>query len=158
MSELILPRRAFLAGLASILAAPAIIPAASLMPVSARMLLPPPGRDDRVGLLGWDLADPDGDTTIISVFEPADLYLDPAAPDFAGARNLLLTRQMIMRDIVKLFANSNKFLHNIGKQWDQEFGKPEAKIGTSLRIRLPVSYSVTDYMDDLVERKVECPI
>lgn len=56
--------------------------------------------------------------------------------------NRLLTPEMITREAVKLFCNSNYFLKNIEEQYDWQFGVEGAKIGTALRIRLPVNYAV----------------
>ncbi len=95
--ELIQPsRRGFLAGLVSCLAAPAIVRAASLMPVR--------------GLV----------------------YALPAT------NNSLLTIEMITREAVRLFTNSNQFLHNIDRQYaDLDFA-----VGSQLRIALPSDYVV----------------
>jgi hypothetical protein len=49
---------------------------------------------------------------------------------------------MITREAVRLWKNSNAFLQNIDMQYDDSFAKTGAKIGTSLRIRLPNDYTV----------------
>lgn len=51
--------------------------------------------------------------------------------------NSLLTISMITREAIELFVNSNAFLKNINRQFDDEFGKKGEKIGSQLRIRLP---------------------
>lgn len=56
--------------------------------------------------------------------------------------NSLLTIDMITREAVRLWKNSNAFLQNIDRQYDAEFGKTGAKIGSSLRIRLPNDFTV----------------
>lgn len=56
--------------------------------------------------------------------------------------NNLLTISMITREAIELFVNSNMFIRNIDKQYDPEFGKTNAKIGSQLRIRLPNDYTV----------------
>lgn len=56
--------------------------------------------------------------------------------------NSLLTINMITREAVELFRNSNAFLMNIDRQFDPEFGRAGMKIGQSLRIRLPNDYTV----------------
>jgi len=56
--------------------------------------------------------------------------------------NNLLTISMITREAIELFVNSNMFIKNIDKQYDSEFGKANAKIGSQLRIRLPNDYIV----------------
>lgn len=56
--------------------------------------------------------------------------------------NSLLTISMITREALRLFRNSNAFLQGIDTQLDSEFGKKGAKIGSTLRIRLPNDYTV----------------
>lgn len=56
--------------------------------------------------------------------------------------NSLLTINMITREAVELFRNSNAFLMSIDRQYDDSFAKTGAKIGTALRIRLPNDYVV----------------
>lgn len=57
--------------------------------------------------------------------------------------NSLLTINMITREAIELFVNSNAFLKNIDRQFDDEFGKAGSKIGSQLRIRLPNDFIVT---------------
>lgn len=56
--------------------------------------------------------------------------------------NSLLTINMITREAVMLFKNSNLFIQNIDTQYDKMFAIDGAKIGTSVRIRLPNDYTV----------------
>lgn len=56
--------------------------------------------------------------------------------------NTILTINMITREAVRLFKNSNLFIQNIDKQYDSSFAVDGAKIGSSLRIRLPSDYTV----------------
>jgi hypothetical protein len=56
--------------------------------------------------------------------------------------NSLLTLGGITRKAIQLFRNSNAFLGVIDKQYDDQFGRSGAKIGSSLRIRLPNDYTV----------------
>jgi hypothetical protein len=58
--------------------------------------------------------------------------------------NALLTIDMITREAVRLFKNSNLFIMNMDTQYDGAFAVDGAKIGSSLRIRLPNDYVVTD--------------
>lgn len=58
--------------------------------------------------------------------------------------NSLLTPSMITRYAIKLFLNTNYFIQNISRQYDDQFGIEGAKIGAQLRIRLPNDYTVTD--------------
>lgn len=62
----------------------------------------------------------------------------------AETSNVLLTIDMITREAVMLWQNSNAFIQNIDRQYDDQFAKTGAKIGTSLRIRLPNDYTVAD--------------
>lgn len=56
--------------------------------------------------------------------------------------NSLLTINMITREAVRLWKNSNALLQNVDMQYDDSFAKTGAKIGTALRIRLPNDYTV----------------
>lgn len=56
--------------------------------------------------------------------------------------NELLTIDMITREAIMLFRNSNAFIQNIEKQYDDQYARSGAKIGNSLRIRLPNDYVV----------------
>lgn len=56
--------------------------------------------------------------------------------------NALLTIDMITREAIRLFRNSNAFIQNIDHQYDDQFAVTGAKIGTTLRIRLPNDYTV----------------
>lgn len=56
--------------------------------------------------------------------------------------NSLLTINMITREAVRLWKNSNALLQNIDMQYDDSFAKTGAKIGTALRIRLPNDFTV----------------
>lgn len=56
--------------------------------------------------------------------------------------NAILTINMITREAVRLWKNSNALLQNIDMQYDDSFAKTGAKIGTALRIRLPNDFTV----------------
>lgn len=56
--------------------------------------------------------------------------------------NTILTIDMITREAVRLWKNSNAFLQNIDRQYDDQFSRSGAKIGTALRIRLPNDFTV----------------
>lgn len=58
--------------------------------------------------------------------------------------NTILTIDMITREAVRLFKNSNLFVMNLDTQYDGSFAVDGAKIGTALRIRLPSDYVPTD--------------
>lgn len=56
--------------------------------------------------------------------------------------NSLLTINMITREAIRLWRNSNAFIQNVDMQYDDSFAKTGAKIGTALRIRLPNDFTV----------------
>lgn len=56
--------------------------------------------------------------------------------------NTILTINMITREAVRLWVNTNSFLQHIDTQYDDQFAVTGAKIGQSLRIRLPNDYTV----------------
>jgi len=57
--------------------------------------------------------------------------------------NSLLTINMITREAVRLWKNSNAFIQNVDMQYDDSFAVTGAKIGSTLRIRLPNDFTVT---------------
>lgn len=58
--------------------------------------------------------------------------------------NTFLTIDMITKEAVRLFKNSNMFIMNMDTQYDKMFAIDGAKIGDNLRIRLPSDFIVTD--------------
>lgn len=56
--------------------------------------------------------------------------------------NTILTIDMITREAVRLWRNSNAFLQNIDRQYDDSFARGGSKIGSTLRIRLPNDFTV----------------
>lgn len=56
--------------------------------------------------------------------------------------NTILTINMITREAVRLWKNTNAFIQNLDQQYDDSFAKVGAKIGTTLRVRLPNDYTV----------------
>lgn len=56
--------------------------------------------------------------------------------------NNLLTIDMITRLAVRLWKNTNAFMRNINTQYDDQYARSGAKIGSSLRIRFPVDFTV----------------
>jgi hypothetical protein len=50
---------------------------------------------------------------------------------------------MITREAVELWKNTNSFIRNIDRQYDDQYARGGAKIGSTLRIRLPNDYTVT---------------
>ncbi len=76
--------------------------------------------------------------------------------------NSLLTINMITSEAVMIFKNSNAFMQNIDTQYDSSFAITGAKIGNSLRIRLPLDYTVTNgpglSAQDSVEQSIPLPL
>ena len=58
--------------------------------------------------------------------------------------NTYLTIDQITSEAVMLFKNSNLFIMNIDTQYDKQFAVDGAKIGDTLRIRLPSDFIVND--------------
>lgn len=58
--------------------------------------------------------------------------------------NNILTPSMITRYSMKMFLNTNYFVQNISRQFEDQFGIEGAKIGAQLRIRYANQYTVTD--------------
>lgn len=56
--------------------------------------------------------------------------------------NSLLTINLITREAVRLWKNTNAFMQNVSTQYDDQYARTGAKIGTTLRIRLPNDYTV----------------
>jgi|SRR5579859_259659 len=56
--------------------------------------------------------------------------------------NTILTINMITREAIRLWKNSNAFMMSIDRQYDDSFARSGAKIGTALRIRLPNDFTV----------------
>lgn len=56
--------------------------------------------------------------------------------------NDLLTINMITRAAVRIWKNTNAFIQNLNTQYDDQYAREGAKIGTTLRIRLPNEYTV----------------
>lgn len=54
----------------------------------------------------------------------------------------LLTIDLVTRVAVRLWKNTNAFMRNISTQYDDQYARTGAKIGSSLRIRLPVDFTV----------------
>lgn len=76
--------------------------------------------------------------------------------------NSLLTPSMITREAVRLFVNSNAFIQNIDRQYDDAFARDGAKIGDTLRIRLPNDYVVRTgrvaSLQDTAEKQVSLSV
>jgi len=59
------------------------------------------------------------------------------------ASNSLLTIDQITNEAVRLFTQTNAFLRTVSRQYDDQFARTGAKIGSTLRVRLPNDYTVT---------------
>ena len=60
----------------------------------------------------------------------------------AGTGNSFINIGMVTRMAVKIFRNTNKFLRNVNTQYSSEFGVDGAKIGDTIKIRIPNDYTV----------------
>jgi hypothetical protein len=56
--------------------------------------------------------------------------------------NGLLTINQVTNEAVRLFTQTNAFLRTVSRQYDDQFARSGAKIGNTLRIRLPNDYVV----------------
>jgi hypothetical protein len=76
--------------------------------------------------------------------------------------NTLLTIDMITREAARVLHGSSAFLKGVNKAYDSSFAKTGAKIGDTLRVRLPNQYTVrtTRVMDvqNTVNQSVSLPI
>lgn len=58
--------------------------------------------------------------------------------------NNILTPSMITRYSIRMFLNTNYFVQNVNRQFEDQFGVEGARIGAQLRIRYANQYTVTD--------------
>lgn len=58
--------------------------------------------------------------------------------------NSVLTIDMVTRRAVMLFKNSNAFIQGLDRQYDDQFGIQGAQIGSTLRVKYPADYVVSD--------------
>ena len=58
--------------------------------------------------------------------------------------NNLITPSMVTKYGIKMFANTNYFIQNIPRQFQDQFGIDGARIGAQLRVRIPNRYTPTD--------------
>ncbi len=56
--------------------------------------------------------------------------------------NTILTPTMVTREALRILHQKLNFIRSINRQYDDQFAKVGAKIGTSLKIRLPNQYTV----------------
>ena len=107
-----LSRRGLLGGLLALVAAPAIVRVESLM------VLPAPQK----------------------LLVPTPVFIEQAPLVFMQKKNNLLTIDMITREAVSLFRNSNAFIRSLDMKYDEQFALDGARIGDSLRIHMPKDY------------------
>jgi hypothetical protein len=69
--------------------------------------------------------------------------------------NTLLTIGMITKKALALFLNTNSFIKAIDKQYSKEFAVDGAKIGSSIKIRLPNDYTVRTGQTAVVQNTTE---
>jgi P22 coat protein - gene protein 5 len=76
--------------------------------------------------------------------------------------NALLNINMITLEAIRLFINSNEFIQHIDRQYDDSFAVAGAKIGQSLRIRLPNDFTVATgpalSAQDTAEQSITLPL
>ncbi len=58
--------------------------------------------------------------------------------------NSIITPSMVTRYAIKFFTNTNYFVQNVPRQFQDQFGIEGARIGAQLRIRIPNQYTTTD--------------
>ena len=58
--------------------------------------------------------------------------------------NNILTPSMITRYSIRMFLNTNYFIQNVSRQFEDQYGIEGARIGAQLRIRYANQYTVTD--------------
>lgn len=76
--------------------------------------------------------------------------------------NTLLTIDMITREALVVLHQQANFIGNVNRDYDDSFAKEGAKIGSSLRVRLPNEYVIrtgaTLNAQDTVEQQVTLPV
>lgn len=76
--------------------------------------------------------------------------------------NTLLTLSQITRKSAMVLHQKCNFINSINRQYDDSFGQTGAKIGDTLRIRMPNQYTVrtglTRSSQDTTEQKVDLPV
>lgn len=76
--------------------------------------------------------------------------------------NTLLTPSQITRKAAMVLHQKSVFIRNINRQYDNSFAQSGAKIGDTLRVRMPNQYTVrsgiTHSAQDTTEQKVDLPV
>lgn len=71
------------------------------------------------------------------------------------ASNTLLTSDVITREALRILHQKLNFIGRVNRTYDNSFAKSGAKIGDTLRIRLPSQYTVTDGATIAVQDSVQ---
>ncbi len=58
--------------------------------------------------------------------------------------NNIITPSMVTKYAIKMFCNTNYFVQNVPRQFQDQFGIEGARIGAQLRVRIPNQYTVAD--------------
>jgi hypothetical protein len=135
-----LSRRGFVASLVAAFATPALVRASSLEFVPSGGLVLRPSfltLDDYAERILRPQIE-----TLARAQANAMLYGEGAVQ--IGLNDGLLTVDMITREAVREFKNSNAFLAHLSGQYDDQFAREGAKIGSTLRIRSPSNYTIAD--------------
>ena len=69
--------------------------------------------------------------------------------------NQIITNAIIAKEAVRLYRNKNAFLRNVDRQYESSFARTGAKVGQSIRIRLPVDYTLRTGPTAIVQNTVE---
>lgn len=76
--------------------------------------------------------------------------------------NTLLTPNQITRKAAMVLHQKSVFIRNMNRQYDSSFAQSGAKIGDTLRVRMPNQYTVrsgiTHSAQDVTEQKVDLPV
>ena len=76
--------------------------------------------------------------------------------------NTNLTIDMITRESLRVLHQGMTFIGNINRGYDDSFAKSGAKIGDTLRVRLPIEYTVRSgaalSAQDAIQKKVDVPV
>jgi len=76
--------------------------------------------------------------------------------------NQIITNQIIAREFIRISRNTNAFLKALNTQYDSSFARSGAKVGQSIRIRLPVDYALrtgpTAIVQDSVQKSVNLTV
>jgi len=93
----------------------------------------------RRGFITGLIAAPIAAPAVLRVIEPMTLFVPK--PKVLPPGNYLLTTNQIIREAVRLFNHSNKFLASYDCEYDVALESGE-KVGHTLRIRLPNDFTM----------------